>query len=160
MTPLLANTKTIKIENMWLFDTGATHHLTHNKSLLHDYVELTAPLEVRFGDNGTKFALGKGTVHLPLNKHQVISISNVYYVPSLARNLLSIGEATRNGAIIEFHNHFATIKYNLQLGQILKTTCPKLGRLYPLQTLERIPIKQMSYLDAHLLIIHYYGTIV
>jgi hypothetical protein len=38
ITAFLANTKTINIENMWLFDTGATHHLTHNKSLLHDYI--------------------------------------------------------------------------------------------------------------------------
>ena len=27
-------------ENLWFLDTGATHHLTHNKSLLHNYKTL------------------------------------------------------------------------------------------------------------------------
>jgi predicted transcriptional regulator of viral defense system len=41
---------------------------------------------VKFGDNGTKLAIGKGIVHLPIDKHKIVSIKNVYYVLGLARN--------------------------------------------------------------------------
>jgi hypothetical protein len=74
--------------NLWLFDTGATHHLTHNRTLLHDYSSLSTPLEVKFGDNGTKLAIGKGIVHLPIDKHKIVSISNVYYVPGFSKKLI------------------------------------------------------------------------
>jgi hypothetical protein len=115
--------------NLWLFDIGATHHLTHNRTLLHDYSSLSTPLEVKFGDNGTKLAIGMGIVHLPINKHKIVSISNVYYVLSLARNLLSVGEATKNGAFIEFNRNFSAIKYNLPSGEIAIMTCPKVRSL-------------------------------
>ena len=39
-------------ENLWFFNTGATHHLTNNREWLHNYVTLPKPLEVQFGENG------------------------------------------------------------------------------------------------------------
>ena len=58
-------------------DTGATHHLTNNWSLLHNSRHLSQPLEVRFGDNGMKVAIGKGEVHLSISNSKSISIPNV-----------------------------------------------------------------------------------
>ena len=81
--------------NLWLFDKGATHHFTHNITLFHDFSSLSSPLEVKFGDNGTKLGIRKGTIHLPINQDKIVSISNVYYVPGLARNLLPVGEAKK-----------------------------------------------------------------
>ena len=127
--------------NLWFLDTGATHHLTHNKSLLHNYKALPQALEVRFGDNGTKAAIGKGEVHLSINQTRRMSIPNVHYVPGITKNLLSVSEATTNGTIIEFHSNCAIIKHKLPNGEMLITSCPKLGRLYPLQMMEETQIE-------------------
>ena len=140
----VAINQNFNVENLWLFDTGATHHLTHSRNLLHDYIQLATPLEVRFGDNAIKLALGKGTVHLSIDNEQTISISNVYYVPGLAKNLLSVSEATTNGAIIEFHHNCAIIKYTLSSGKVVKIVSPKHGRLYPLQAMDKTPIEAHS----------------
>ena len=116
-------------ENLWFFDTRATHHLANNRQWLHNYVTLVKPLEVRFGDNSIKMATGKGTINLSIHKKYTISISNVYFVPGLAKNLLSVSEATSNGAVLEFHNNYAIIHHKLPTGEAIKTICPKMGRL-------------------------------
>ena len=53
--------------------------LTENnyRMWLHDYTTVPKQLEVRFRDNGTKMALGKGTINLSINTTNMISISNV-----------------------------------------------------------------------------------
>mgnify|MGYP002775250692 FL=1 len=130
--------------NLWFFDTGATHHLTNNWSLLHNYRLLSQPLEVRFGDNGMKVAIGKGEVHLSISHSKSVSIPNVYYVPGIIKNLLSVSEATANGTIIEFHCNCAIIYHKLQTGGTVKITCPKSGRLYPLQMVDKTPIQALT----------------
>ena len=130
-------------EALWFFDTGATHHLTNNKAHLHNYHPLSQALEVRFGDNGMKEAIGKGEVHLSMTKTKLIKIPNVYYVPGLIRNLLSVSEATANGTIIEFHHNLAIIYYKTQMGEVLKVMCPKVGRLYPLKMMDQTPIQAL-----------------
>ena len=134
-------TNKIQMERLWYFDTGATHHLTHSREWLHNYKPLHHPLEVRFGDNGMKLALGKGTIYLSINNKSKITISNVYFVPGLAKNLLSVSEATSNGTIIEFHYNCAIIRYKLPTGDIIKTTCPKIGKLYPLKMMDHSPVE-------------------
>ena len=130
--------------NLWFFDTGATHHLTNNWSLLHNYRLLSQPLEVRFGDNGIKVAIGKGEVHLSISNSKSVSIPNVYYVPGIIKNLLSVSEATANGTIIEFHCNCAIIYHKLPTGGTVKITCPKSGRLYPLQIVDKTPIRALT----------------
>ena len=70
-----------------------------------------------------------------------MSIPNVHYVPGITKNLLSVSEATTNGTIIEFHSNCAIIKHKLPNGEMLITSCPKLGRLYPLQMMEETQIE-------------------
>ena len=130
-------------DNLWFFDTGATHHLTNNRNLLHNYCPLPQALQVTFGDHGTKVAIGKGEVHLSLNKSKTVSIPNVYYVPGVMRNLISVSEATKNGTSIQFNNNFAIISHELPTGEMLRVTCPKSGRLYPLQMMDKTPIQAL-----------------
>ena len=80
-----------------------------------------------FGDNGTKMAIGKGTINLSINNKNTISISNVYFVPGLAKNLLSISEATSNGTVLEFHNNHAIFHHKLPSGEVTRITFPKMG---------------------------------
>ena len=70
-----------------------------------------------------------------------MNIPNVHYVPGINKNLLSVSEATVNGTIIEFHSNCAIIKHKLPNGEMLITSCPKLGRLYPLQMMEETQIE-------------------
>ena len=56
------------------------------------------------------------------------------------KNLLPVSEPTTNKTIIEFHYNRAIIYHKLPTDGTIKITCPKLGCLYPLQMVEKMPI--------------------
>ncbi|TYK04480.1 DEAD-box ATP-dependent RNA helicase 39-like [Cucumis melo var. makuwa] len=65
--------------------------------LLHDY-ENTEDVECSFmGNSTTARALGKGKILLKLTSGKILSLSNVLYVPSLRRNLVSGSLLNRAG---------------------------------------------------------------
>ena len=66
---------------------------------------------------------------------------NVYFVPSLVKNLLFVSEATSNGMILEFHYNCAIIRYKLPTRVTIKTKCPKIGKLYPLNMMDHSPVE-------------------
>lgn len=51
---------------------------------------------MRFGDNSRMSVMGKGNVTLH-SKEIVHTISNMFFIPELRINLLSIGQFTRKG---------------------------------------------------------------
>ena len=73
--------------NEWFIDSGATKHVTHDKSLLINYTQYKTPTDIYIylGDNTAIKALGEGIVKLPimgtdfhlLSVPAMISISSV-----------------------------------------------------------------------------------
>jgi hypothetical protein len=86
-------------------------------------------------------AIGKGTINLLIHKMYTISISNIYFVSGLAKNLFSVSKGTSNGVVVKFHNKHAIIYHKLPTREVIKTICPNLGRLYPFQTMDNTVIE-------------------
>ena len=120
-------------DDTWYFDTGATNHLTHRKDWLQRFEPLRPPILVRFGNNGTKPAIGKGEITFELTGGRHFTINGVFYVPGITKHLLSVSQATINGAIIEFHPNHAIIKHKNTNGDLIRTCCKREGGLYPLK---------------------------
>ena len=77
----------------WYIDSGASQHMSCNKSWMKNYNEFSVPEKVRLGDNHTVETLGKGSVYLRVmadGKYIHAELSEVLYVPSLAKNLSSV----------------------------------------------------------------------
>jgi hypothetical protein len=74
----------------WFVDSGASNHLTFDKSQLEDYVEYPAPKQCG-GISSNFFIHGHGTVKLQClgDKSRTITLSNVNYSPQATANLLS-----------------------------------------------------------------------
>ncbi|KAA0048396.1 ty1-copia retrotransposon protein [Cucumis melo var. makuwa] len=87
------------IENKtnWILDTGASRHFCTNLELLHDYEDTTDEEYVFMGNSATARVIGKGKVILKLTSGKTLSLSNVLYVPSLRRNLVSGSLLNRAG---------------------------------------------------------------
>ena len=117
----------------WYLDTGATHHLTYRKDWLNFYQILSNPLSVTFGDNGRKTAIGKGSIQLRLSDNHEITVPNVYYVPGLAKHLLSVGQATVDGLIIQFCKEKAILFFK-NGNTSTQLVCPKEKHLYPIRS--------------------------
>ncbi|MCO5579080.1 hypothetical protein L7F22_032932 [Adiantum nelumboides] len=106
--------------------------MTGDSSWLHDYKPIQLSMEVRLGDDGAYMAEGMGTVHLKLPTGDVTKITGVYYIPGLAKNLLSVSEVTKSGTSIEFFHKYCIIKASIPNQTPVRLICPQKGRLYPL----------------------------
>ena len=77
-------------ENTWYLDTGSSNHICWRKSCLGSFNELVSG-NVSFGDDVKIPFKGKGNILIRLRdgRHQLIS--NVFYVPNMKNNILSLG---------------------------------------------------------------------
>lgn len=74
-------------------DTGATQHMVHDRGLLRNIQTLQEPIDVRIANDLAVPAVAVGD--LPINER--IVLKDVLLVPDFARNLLSVGEWTKDG---------------------------------------------------------------
>lgn len=80
----------------FVVDTGSSIHLTGDKSLLHDYVEIENK-SISTINSTTSMAVGMGDIVLQLVGSTTRTIiSSVYYCPKLPYNIISVGALIRN----------------------------------------------------------------
>ena len=83
-------------DNVWLLDSDYSNHLKGNKSLvanLNQYMKT----EVNLGTDKTMDIDGKEVVNILTKQGEPKKISEVYYVPGLRHNLISVGQLTQKG---------------------------------------------------------------
>jgi ribosomal protein L15 len=73
----------------WVLDTGATRHLCADKGLFAEFEDVENGGCVFMGNATSAPISGKGKVFLKLTSGKTLALSNVLYVPSLRRNLVS-----------------------------------------------------------------------
>lgn len=91
--------------SIWCIDSGASKHMSCKKNWMQNYSDFPTPEKVRLGDNRTVEAFGKGTVWLKVKSDEVYKpaeLSEVLYVPSLAKDLFSVSTVTRKGLTMVF----------------------------------------------------------
>ncbi|GAU38467.1 hypothetical protein TSUD_151900 [Trifolium subterraneum] len=89
-------------EEAWYLDSGCSNHMIDNKDWLFDF-DGSFRDSVKLGNDAKMTVMGKGNVKLFING-KVHVISNVYYLPGLNTNLLSIGQLQQKNVTIIFKN--------------------------------------------------------
>jgi transposase InsO family protein len=83
-------------EDSWYLDTGASNHMTGNPG---KFAELDRSVngKVRFGDGSAVEICGRGSVLMQCltGEHRVLS--EVYFIPRLKNNIISLGQLEENG---------------------------------------------------------------
>ena len=116
----------------WILDSGATYHITNDKSCMINIVELDDPIIIQGAGSETFFAKIMGDLYVGN-----ILLKNVLYVPEIKANLLSVPVATRNGAAFMFNKYECHITYgNTKIAQAIRTK-EGLYRLFLGKTKER-----------------------
>jgi hypothetical protein len=104
----------------WYADSGATHHMSDQRSNFSSFKEINPGTWKVNGIGGTElFALGIGTVSIVSHLHgktQLGEFKDVLYVPKLGTNLFSIGAATDTGIDANFSKDTVVfLKNNLEI---------------------------------------------
>ncbi|CAL5332754.1 unnamed protein product [Camellia sinensis] len=97
--------------NVWYLDSGASNLMCGKREL---FVELdeTVQAQVPFGDSSKTLVKGRGNILIKLKNGDHDYISNVYYVPAMKNNILSMGQLLEKGYAISMNDCHLTIKDN------------------------------------------------
>lgn len=83
-------------EGVWVLDTGASNHMTGTRSSLTQLDE-TVQGTVRFGDGSRVDIKGIGSMVMQ-NRHTAHKVlTEVYYIPQLKSNIISLGQPEEKG---------------------------------------------------------------
>lgn len=74
----------------WLIDSGCSNHMTGDKGCFSD-LEKNFNLTVKLGNYTKMVVVVKGSVRVQVNGI-ILVITDVYYIPELRNNLLSVGQ--------------------------------------------------------------------
>jgi len=117
---LMAHTEASKAEGkgIWFLDSGCSNHITGDKTW---FIELDEKFKhsVRLGNSSKMAVEGKGNVRFEV-EGITQTVSNVYFIPNLTNNLLSIGQLQEKRLVILIKEGTCRI-YHQQRGLIINT---------------------------------------
>ena len=82
--------------DMWYLDNGASNHMTGDLGKFSSLDEGVTS-KVRFGDGSTVEIKGRGTILFQCKTGDQWALTEVFFIPKLRSNLISLGQLTENG---------------------------------------------------------------
>lgn len=113
--------------NVWYLDNGASNHMSGNRSFFHKLDE-TITGKVRFGDDSRIDIRGKGSIRFVFEDGEKKVLNNVYYIPGLRSNIVSLGQATEVGYEVRMKDN--TLSLFDRSGKLMVRTTRARNRLY------------------------------
>ena len=99
----------INSENAWYLDNGASNHMTGNRSYFKTINESITG-KVRFGDDSRIDIKGKGYILFCSKDGAKRIIADVYYIPKLKSNIISLGQATESGCEVMMKDDYLILR--------------------------------------------------
>ncbi|KAG5598611.1 hypothetical protein H5410_029981 [Solanum commersonii] len=112
----VTTSKQIDYENDWIVDSGCSNHMTGDKEKLQNLTKYKGSREVVTADD-TKLPIahiGKAVVS-PNSSVDLMLLQNVYHVPGMKKNLLSVAQLTSTGHFILFGPQDVRIYHDLEI---------------------------------------------
>ena len=88
--------------NVWYLDNGASNHMTGLRSKFKQLDEKVTG-RVRFGDGSFVDIRGKGTISFKCKNGGEKLLKEVYYIPNLCNNIISLGQLSEEGNRVVLH---------------------------------------------------------
>ena len=95
-------------EDIWYLDNEASNHMTGDKRYFSSIDEIVTG-QVRFGDDSRIDNEGKGTISFTDMNNEARKMTDVYFIPELRSNIISLGQATESGCDIRLKGDVLTM---------------------------------------------------
>jgi len=130
----------------WVLDTGATNHMTGCRESLAS-LDDSVRGAVRFGDGSRVEICGIGAVTIAGKNTDHRVLTDVYYIPSLRCNIVSLGQLEEANCRVEIDRGVMTV-YERRKGQLnLLIKAERKNRLYVMSVNLTSPICLLSKMD-------------
>jgi len=96
-------------EEQWYLNTGASNHMTGNRTAFSE-LDTGVVGTVKFGDNSGVDIQGRGTVVFQCKTGEHKALTDVYYIPKLRSNIVSIGQLDERGCQVMIDGSVLRIK--------------------------------------------------
>lgn len=113
--------------NVWYLDNGASNHMTGERSKFKEIDEKVTG-HVHFGDGSIVDIKGKGSVVFVCKNGEEIVLDDVYFIPTLCNNIISLGQLSETGNKVVLNGNFLWV-YDKQ-GRLLIKVKRSGNRLY------------------------------
>lgn len=107
-------------KEIWFLDSGCSNHMCGIKDW---FIELDNALKqnVKLGDDRRMAVEGRGKLRLEIDGRTQV-ISDVYYVPGLKNNLLSVGQLQQKGLRIIIENDVCEVWHKQEKKMVMHST--------------------------------------
>jgi len=128
----------------WYLDSGCSNHMTRNIDMFAS-LDKSVKTDVILR-NGNKVSIeGKGHINIVTKTRDKKYIQDVFYVPGLQHNLMSLGQMVGNGHTIDFAKNVCTIMDKCNNKRVLAKVKMMENRMFPLN----IPHKRNLFQNAN-----------
>ncbi|XP_009128583.2 uncharacterized protein LOC103853424 [Brassica rapa] len=97
--------------SVWYLDNGASNHMTRNEEFFLS-LNLNTKGKVKFGDGLCVDIVGKGVITFVCKTGKIKVLKDIYYIPDLKHNKLSLGQATKDGCEVNMKDLYLTLTYS------------------------------------------------
>ncbi|XP_024013158.1 uncharacterized protein LOC112087473 [Eutrema salsugineum] len=95
-------------DHIWYLDNGASNHMTGDRTYFKRLDE-TITGKVRFGDDSRIDIKGKGAILFITKNGEKKILADVYYIPGLKSNIISLGQAIESGCDVRMKEDHLTL---------------------------------------------------
>lgn len=116
-----------KEDNIWYLDNGASNHMSGDQRYF-SAIDESVTGKVRFGDDSRIDIKGKGTIEFIDRNGEPRKILDVYFIPDLRSNIISLGQATESGCDVRMKGEYLTM--HDKDGKLIAKAVRSKNRLY------------------------------
>ena len=116
-------------DSSWFLDSGASNHISGRREIFSE-LDTGVRGSVRLGDGSAVQIEGRGTILFQCLNGEHLVLSDVYYIPRLCSNIVSLGQLDENA--YDTHISQAVLQLRDPGGRLLARVQRNHGRLYVL----------------------------
>ncbi|XP_076951545.1 uncharacterized protein LOC143624939 [Bidens hawaiensis] len=117
-------------KDVWYLDNAVSKHMTRNRDYFSELND-SITRRIKFGDGSCVMIKGKGSILLEGKTGEQKLLTDIYYIPDLQNNIISLGQATESGCDVRMKDDCLTM--HDKTGALLMKVTRNKSRLYKIK---------------------------